>query len=182
MSPRNGDWICTYTGVSFYPFDPRKEDVRIEDIGHALGNLCRFGGHCRWFYSVAEHSVRAFKEAQFRGATRRQQRGVLLHDAAEAYVIDVPRPIKKSLQGYNEIESGIEAVLADMFDFDPHDPIIKELDEVMLATEKRDLMPATSLAWASLPEPLPKPIQPWEPSKAMFAFRLAWLYCGWPCP
>ena len=55
---RKGDWILTYSGIEFWPLDPRPEDVRIEDIAHALSMQCRFAGHCDRFYSVAEHSIR----------------------------------------------------------------------------------------------------------------------------
>ena len=54
---RNGDWLQTFTGKAFFPLDPRPEEMDIFDIAHALSNLCRYGGHCNKFYSVAEHSV-----------------------------------------------------------------------------------------------------------------------------
>ena len=54
---RRGDWMQTHSGLRFYPLDPRPEDIRIEDIAHALPMICRFNGHCSRFYSVAEHSL-----------------------------------------------------------------------------------------------------------------------------
>ena len=79
----------TYSGVEFYPLDPRAEEIRIEDIAHALSNLCRYGGHVRRFYSVAEHSVSVAK-----ACVPRCTLWGLLHDAAEAYLVDLPAPIK----------------------------------------------------------------------------------------
>ena len=79
---RIGSWLQTYTGKKFYPFDPREEEVDILDIAHALSQLCRFGGHTKEFYSVAEHCVLVSmccpSEVKLLG---------LLHDAAEAYQI-----------------------------------------------------------------------------------------------
>ena len=57
VSARKGDWMQTYTGRQFWPIDPRANEVHIEDIAHALSMMCRYNGHCRTFYSVAEHSV-----------------------------------------------------------------------------------------------------------------------------
>lgn len=178
MSIRIGDWLCTHSGISFFPLDPRPDEVVIEDIAHALSNMCRFGGHCCRFYSVAEHSVRAFREARRQGMDRRTMRAVLLHDASEAYLVDVPRPIKGYLGGYKDIEYNLERIIAIRFDFDADNPAIKPLDNVMLATEKRDLMPAQSAKWAPLPEPLPAPIRPMGPRAAKDAFMVAWRICG----
>ena len=90
MSERVGDWIQTMSGVIFYPLDPRPEEIRIEDIAHALSHQCRFAGHCREFYSVAEHSVRVSRELP-----QEFMLWGLLHDASEAYLVDLPRPIKR---------------------------------------------------------------------------------------
>lgn len=85
-------WIQTFTGKQFWPLTPKAEDVCIEDIAHALAFKCRFGGHCKTFYSVAEHSCRVAEilrpEHQLIG---------LLHDAAEAYLPDVAAPIKSAI-------------------------------------------------------------------------------------
>lgn len=84
--------ICTYTGVEFNPFAPRLEDINIEDIAHALSNIPRFGGHTNTFYSVAQHAwdVSLMVSSMHAGYG-------LLHDAAEAYLLDVPTPIKQQM-------------------------------------------------------------------------------------
>lgn len=88
---RIGDWAQTWSGRRFYPQDPRPEDIAIVDIAHALGNMARYNGHCR-FYSVAEHSVLVSKIVPMEDAL-----AGLLHDAPEAILADVIRPVKRAL-------------------------------------------------------------------------------------
>ena len=136
---RVGDWIQTFTGKQFWPLDPRPGDIHIEDIAHALSNICRFTGHCRTFYSVAEHSVRV-------AATLPQRCELwgLLHDASEAYLCDLPRPVKRSgALGvlYCEAERKLSMAVAEKFALDwPEPPEVKLADDILLVTEQRDLM------------------------------------------
>ena len=81
MSERRGDWIQTYLGIQFWPLDPRPEEVMLFDIAHSLSNMCRFTGHCREFYSVAQHSVIVSQNVP-----REDAAWGLLHDASEAYM------------------------------------------------------------------------------------------------
>src|SRR5438128_5709421 len=94
-----GDWMQTYTGRRFYPLAPAIEDVDLRDIAHSLAHQCRYAGHVDRFYSVAEHCVLLSRAVPAEYAL-----DALLHDAAEAYVVDVPRPLKRNLAGYAEIE------------------------------------------------------------------------------
>ncbi len=114
MTARTGNWMMTATGRAFYPYDMRVEDFCIEDIAHALSLLCRYGGHCKKFYSVAEHSVLVSrmvpKEHAFAG---------LMHDATEAYLVDMPRPIKIGFPQYKEMEAKIWELICRKFDIDP---------------------------------------------------------------
>lgn len=169
---RYGDWCCTYSGVSFYPLDPREDEIHIEDIAHALSLLCRFGGHCREFYSVAEHSVLVLRIVAKSTTDRRVLRAALLHDASEAYLIDVPRPIKSHLTNYKRIEAALQACIDQRFDSAPGlgAELVHHADEVALATEKRDLMPQRSAAWAWLPDPMADVIAPLSPRAAEIAF------------
>lgn len=175
---RKGDWICTFFGVAFYPMDPRPEEVYLGDIAHALALLCRFGGHCREFYSVAEHSVRGTRALRSTGHGAILQRAFLLHDASEAYLVDVPRPIKQYLSGYSEIEDEIHRTILLRFPLNARGykptekgwQAIKDMDNRMLATEKRDLMNPHAPRWAPLPDPLPEVIEPWTWCRAKQEF------------
>lgn len=139
-----GDWGCTYTGLQFYPQDPRPEEICIEDIAHALSNLCRFAGHCREFYSVAQHSVLVSENCAPADAL-----AGLLHDAPEAYIVDVPRPLKYAagMEAYRALEARYNQVVADRFGLPTLvPPSVKRADDVLLATEARDLMPPASVS------------------------------------
>ena len=168
---RKGDWQQTFTGRQFWPLDPRIEDISIEDIAHALSLQCRFAGHCRTFYSVAEHSVRVSLLIEawnvregYSGAWRYTScLAALLHDASEAYCIDVPRPLKPYLTGYKAIEADVMSAVERWAGLNPGAcsvPAIKHADEVLLATEARDLMKITH-PWHLKAEPLPDVILPW---------------------
>jgi hypothetical protein len=137
-----GDWMQTFSGHQFFPLDPRPEDLCIGDIAHALSNLCRFGGHVREFYSVAQHSVIVSqllpKNLKLAG---------LLHDATEAYLVDIPRPLKRALPEYKAIEHRLELVIAEKFGVDFSDPRIKRADNVALMTEGRDLLGEKPAEW-----------------------------------
>lgn len=139
-------WIQTFTGKAFWPLEPAPEDVCIEDIAHALSLLCRFGGHCSKFYSVAEHSVLAAAKAGIHG---------LLHDAAEAYLLDLPRPIKRVLPEYRTLEDKLLTVIYQSLKvpFPTADEIMQvtKADNSLLSTEKHVLMKDTT-SWC-LSEP-----------------------------
>src|SRR5687767_13374438 len=102
MNDRKGDWICTYQGIQFWPLDPKPEDVSIIDIAHALSNVCRFGGHSRWFYSVSQHSYYVSLYTRPENALY-----ALLHDAPESYIGDCVRPLKPYLTNFQSIEDNI---------------------------------------------------------------------------
>lgn len=154
-------WIQTYTGVAFYPLEPRAQDVAIADIAHALALQCRFSGHVRTFYSVAEHSIRLARAVPPADAL-----WGLLHDAAEAYLIDVPRPIKRhSPVGapFRAIEGRImEAICAHFALPVEPPPSIKVADRRLLMTEKRDLLGPEPFAWTHHDAPYEERIQPWS--------------------
>lgn len=109
------DYITTYTKVHFTPLSPRAEDVRIEDIAHALSLMTRANGHFPVFHSIAQHCIECCEEARLRGEGRRVQLACLLHDAGEAYMADITRPIKCHLPTYREIEDGLLAVVYERF-------------------------------------------------------------------
>lgn len=103
--------IKTYTGVMFDPLKPEVSLICEEDIAHALSMLCRANGHFKTFYSVGQHCINCLHEAVARGYSKRVQLACLLHDASEAYLSDVTRPVKKELPKYLEIEEPLQAVI-----------------------------------------------------------------------
>lgn len=132
---RIGDWMQTFTGVAYYPGDPRPEDIHILDIAHALSLLCRFGGHCNRFYSVAEHSILVSQVVPPEHALQG-----LLHDATEAYCMDIPRPLKKQLSNYTEIEQLNWLAVAERFGLNPEiHTSVHEADNNVLLAEKLQL-------------------------------------------
>lgn len=170
-------WIQTYTGKKFYPLAPRVEDICIEDIAHALAMKCRFCGHCREFYSVAQHSLHVSLLVPGKDAF-----AALMHDAAEAYLPDVCRPIKPAMVGFKEMEQRMEAAIARKFPTLPATmpDSVKHADLVALHTERRDIMAAPPTGWTTdrLAEPdreRIKPVAPFE-ARADFLTRF-WELC-----
>ena len=103
--------ILTYSKVMIDPVNPKAELIRIQDIAHALSMLCRANGHFRTFYSVGQHCVNCVEEAAARGYSKRVQLACLLHDASEAYLADITRPVKKELPRYLEIEEPLQNLI-----------------------------------------------------------------------
>ncbi len=103
--------ITTYTGRCFDPVHAVAEDIRAQDIAHALSLMCRANGHFPHFYSVAQHCVNCAQEAAARGYSRRVQLACLLHDASEAYLSDITRPVKEWLPYYREVEHTLQSLI-----------------------------------------------------------------------
>lgn len=166
-----GPWIQTATGKPFRLLQPQPEDVCIEDIAHALSHICRFTGHCKFFYSVAQHS---FHVSQIVPPAIAMEG--LLHDAAEAYTGDVSRPLKQILNNYALIEANIMLAIRHAFGIytrPEHHALIKEADNIMLETERRDLMVAHPDAeWKASDKVMDTTIVPWSPLKAKNMFLL----------
>lgn len=162
------DWIQTFTGRRFHPLRPDPAEIDIRDIAHALSLLCRFNGHCRRFYSVAEHSIRVS-----RAVPREHALAGLLHDAAEAYVSDLPRPVKRSVPAFREMEDLLLEAIFGRYGIDwPLHPSVVSADDALLATEKRDLMGAGPSDWGLDAIPLPEEIEPLDPAAAEEAFLI----------
>ncbi len=192
MSERIGDWIQTAHGTKFFPLDPRPEEVDVRDVAHALSNVCRFAGHARWHYSVAQHSVLASRYAPPGSGLP-----ALLHDAAEAYMGDIARPWKRFLyvktgrvvdRVYDPIkdaERNLLDVILSALTCPPRTNLvwvpIEEIDMRMLATEARDLMHPLADEWSNTFQkppcearyayhPYPEPIEVWMPGRAKSEF------------
>lgn len=140
-------WIQTYTGRKVSFSDPRPEQFCIEDIAHALSQVCRYAGNSRIFYSVAEHSVRV--------ATRlppELKLAGLLHDAAEAYLGDVPKPAKllPELDGFNGLEERIMRCIEQRFHLNLGSlscPAVNRADREVLSIEALILMDPVRRDW-----------------------------------
>ena len=109
------DYILTYSKIKFFPLEPVKEDIKIEDIAHSLSLMTRANGHCSHFYSVAQHSIHCYKEAKSRGYSERVQLGSLLHDASESYISDLTRPVKRNMPEYSVVEEKLQSIIYDRF-------------------------------------------------------------------
>lgn len=136
---RIGSPIRTASGIEFYPLDPRPEEIMLEDIAHALSHQCRWSGHTRVFYSVAEHCVRVSRLCD-----RADALWGLLHDASEAYLVDVARPVKNSpeMSEYRNAERRLQLAIAHRFRLIPRViPFsVTVADDIALYIESRDLM------------------------------------------
>jgi uncharacterized protein len=166
---RDSGWIQTFTGKQFWPLDSREEDICIEDIAHALSNICRYGGHTKEFYSVAQHSVLVSLQCQPEDAF-----AGLMHDASEAYLYDLPRPVKHALgmELYREAEKRLDSLIAHKYGIAQESAQrAKAFDDVLLMTERRDLMVAPPIPWSPChAAPLETSIVAWSPLMSKFLF------------
>jgi hypothetical protein len=180
------NWIQTASGRQFWPLDPRPEDIFMVDVAHALAMKCRYTGHCLEFYSVAQHSVLAslLMEQWARLENECQKTwGLwgLLHDATEAYLPDVARPVKRELIGFKEIEDRLAECVAMRFGLPwPMPDRIAEADLVLLATEYRDLMASSAVPWGCIENvrPMAEVIEPLPPNRARAQFLGRWREFG----
>lgn len=168
---RVGNWIMTATGGRFYPLDPQPEDFKIEDIAHALANTCRFTGHVEKFYSVGQHSILVSEaiEKQFPYDHELMKAG-LIHDASEAYLVDVPSPLKPYLPEYKKIEANVMDKIQLAFGIsDETMSKVKAFDTAILVDEMVALMPYVPDAWQNV-ERLGIEVEPLAPGEAKQQF------------
>ena len=172
-----GNWMQTYTGNRFFPLNPSPEDFNLLDIAHSLSLQCRYNGHVIKFYSVAEHCVHVSMavEAEF---GRELALWGLLHDASEAYVGDMVRPLKLKMVSFIEVEIRILWSMADAFGLDAPTtvnsetmcPIPQEIlavDTRILVDEKAAIMTSSMHRWdITGMMPVNAPIQCWSPEDA----------------
>lgn len=163
------NWMQTASGRRFYIFRPTADMVHVEDIAAQCGNLCRFTGAVRKFYSVAQHCVLVSHLVPAEHAL-----WGLFHDASEAYVNDINRPTKRGLPQYREMEQRILVAICDRFGLPREEPpCVKDADRMMLAIEARDLMPNPtlwSLAYGEIQPIQGIKIDPLPPEEAARAF------------
>jgi hypothetical protein len=136
-------FIGTFSGLRFWPLFPNPDDIVIADIAHALSNQCRFGGHASKFYSVAEHSVHVSQLCLPKDAL-----WGLLHDASEAYLVDLPRPLKQlpEFSAYREAERRLQRAVAVRFGLPEDQPAsVAEADDTMLWIEAHSLLDSAAV-------------------------------------
>lgn len=162
--------IMTWTGRMVRPLVLKHEDIDLEDIAHSLANKCRFNGHCK-FLSVAQHSVLVAKklpsELQLWG---------LLHDASEAYLDDIPKPLKElpEFVFYKVAEAAAMKVICERFDLPVQEPPeVKQADYRMYLTERREM--TFRPARVTRDESYPDEIYAWLPTRAYDNFIAALL-------
>jgi hypothetical protein len=177
--PAAGPYLQTVSGRWVNPFDPDPAQLDAADIARALANLCRFGGHSRVFYSVAQHCVIVSLIVEERGGDAEDAFAALMHDAGEAYLGDMPHPLKhRSALGpaFRDAEARLEEAIRDRFGIKPDVADIKAVDRALLATERRAFS-AEIWHWPELEdvEPLELELTPWSPDRAAeeFAARYA---------
>lgn len=126
--------IKTVSGKYIDVFDADENSIIIEDIAHGLSHQCRFGGHVKEFYSVAEHCIWMAERA-----TKENELDALLHDASEAYLLDLPKPIKNGLMEYVEVEHDLMTVISKKFNFTyPIKESVKILDKLAFEFERKN--------------------------------------------
>lgn len=170
--PGRGPWFLSVMGRQVYPFSLRPDEVHVEEVAYSLSMLCRFNGHTRSFYSVAQHSVIVAEnlppDLQFLG---------LMHDGTEAYCGDLIRPIKRAIPGFARLEDRIWLAIAGRFALpEAIPPAVKLADTRALQTERRDLLAPHPWPWMTdqiedgTVLPFPEKIVPWPPEVARRAF------------
>lgn len=133
------DYITTYSKTNFTPLEPKSEEILITDIAHALSLMCRANGHFKEFYSVGQHCIYCCEEAIKRGYSNTVAFACLLHDASEAYLADITRPVKKNLERYLEIEGKLQDAVYEKYIgrslTDSEQELISLVDDALLYNE-----------------------------------------------
>ena len=167
-----GTRIETFSGGSFDYADPKPESILLRDIAHALANTCRFGGHCHRYYSVAEHSVLVSRIVLDNPRLRLQ---ALFHDGSEAYLGDIPSPLKNLLPAYQQLEQVVQMSIYMKFIGQPPShggyDYIHQADHAMLLKEMEELLVGGSM-WDEYrtTEPAKVFLEHWTPAEAEHAF------------
>jgi hypothetical protein len=165
-------FIETYTGRAFWPLDPKVEGLSIIDIAHALSNQGRYSGHTAFFYSVAQHCALLAQFVESRGGNALDCLQMLMHDAAEAYLVDVPRPVKQQMPLYREWDHNVNAVIRQWMGWQAISiPSWQdELDSAIIVDERQQLMSQSGNDWQHKMGPLGIRIEPWSNEEAEQAF------------
>lgn len=164
--------LKTYTGKFVNVFDLRDIDISLVDIAHALSNICRFGGHSSQFLSVAEHSVRVS-----RACSEDNKLKGLLHDASEAYLMDIPRPLKylPEFKFYRLLEEEVQNKIFVVFGLSEGIPKeIHEWDDTLLEIEQCSFMGKQDTSLMK-DKPMSLLTRTWSPTEAKAKFLNTYL-------
>ena len=183
-APVLGGWFTTYSGKKWYILEPRPEDVNINDIAHALSLVCRFGGHSKVHYSVAQHSVMCRTRAvELWPYDYLLHLHILMHDASEAYIGDMVRPMKETIPAFSLLEDktqaaiylglGIRTPTKEQYDK------IKRVDNELLMAERRDIINNGGHEWNIPAEAWDLPIRAATPEQAKQAFLQLYDFLMW---
>lgn len=157
-------WIQTFSGRKFFPLNPYIDAIVIQDIAHSLSMQCRFTGHCKFFYSIAQHCVLVSYLCD-----EIDQLHGLLHDASEAYLTDIPSPLKRTpeFSFYKVAEKHLQSMIYRRFGLSEQEPAsVKRADVLMLSTEATNLFQHLHSEWKVPCPPLPIEIKPMTPAEA----------------
>jgi 5'-deoxynucleotidase YfbR-like HD superfamily hydrolase len=163
-SKNDGPWIQTYSGIKFTPTNPDINSISLKDIAHALSLQCRFSGHIKTPYNVAQHSVLVSYICDFEDAMLG-----LFHDASEAYLVDLPTPLKRSgkFDYYIECEANLSKIIYQRFGIkNMESKSVDKADKMLLVTEAQQFMAPLHKEWVNIEKPIPFEIIPWSPAEA----------------
>ena len=162
------NYIETISGTAFHFLDPQPDEIFVGDIAWSLSNQCRYTGHVTDFYSVAEHCVLLYDYAKKHNlGDKKFLRTLLMHDASEAYLTDIARPIKAHIPDYKKLEVRIEQAVADKYDLIyPYPQLVRDLDTRILMDEREQVMNPSDNVWGVVAEPLGVPISYLNPLEA----------------
>lgn len=169
-------WIETYTGKKFYFLSPHPAMIEIEDIAHALSQTCRFSGHTREFYSVAQHCINVSDLLMHKYHDPELALEGLFHDSAEAYLTDIATPVKKHLPEYEVMEDRILRAIHRKYNI--HESTtdrVKDADTCMLLSEAKAFLPSEGKDWAQkymTTFPLKENLRGWSPEVARFEYKI----------
>ncbi|MFE8701188.1 hypothetical protein ACFYKX_11335 [Cytobacillus sp. FJAT-54145] len=139
------DYMATVSGKQIYPLNARPEEVDVQDMIHATSLLCRYGGHTKFFYSVAHHSLLVARYLKEKGASALVQFYGLWHDGTEAYFVDLPRPVKRHMKKYRTHENNLHPIIWEALGVRPPTKeewaLVKEADNAVLYYEAKFVQP-----------------------------------------
>jgi hypothetical protein len=183
-------WMQTFSGKAYIIAEPTPDQICLEDIARALSQQCRFAGHSSVFYSVAEHSIHVCNRVKEilevgeailptppgLGVVEEHHKllaSALLHDASEAYLLDIPRPLKihPEMEFYREQHAKTMKAILEKFGIQEGKPdIVTRADNEMLATEKEQVMAPPPKSWGPMLDPIPITLSCWNPGRAYNIF------------